>query len=450
MPIKCHNAMAIYHYSATVIRRSAGRSATAAAAYRAGIRIEDERTGEIHDYSRKQGIYGSEILAPENTPDWAYDRAKLWNEVERVEKRKDSQLAREINVALPVELNHGQKQSLVRDFSRSQFVVRGMVADVAYHDFQGHNPHAHILLTMRTIDRNGFGKKNRRWNERGLLRGQRESWSQYANDALERAGHEEKIDHRSLEEQRVERLPQIHLGPQVIEMEMRGIRTAIGDEMRRRSQINRRISRWRQENQKLDEQIALQYKLEAAHTDRLSGSDRAAEIESPEQETESALETIPTPQLESQRGQINPQTTDIGFESDRTEIKSSESKTEPALETPQPTHEPPENEPTVNRDEDEAERRRERYRQLYQHYSPGVKLSPQQRDRIVLNLAISDGCEPVLALSVVGQGETAQGIKTSQGKEAAIDYLNQLYWDQQHRLEQEQERRQSHEPEWER
>ena len=96
MPIKPYNAMAIYHYSATVIRRSEGRSATAAAAYRAGIRIEDKRTGEIHDYTRKQGVYGSEILAPEDTPDWVHDRAALWNEVERVEKRKDSQLAREI------------------------------------------------------------------------------------------------------------------------------------------------------------------------------------------------------------------------------------------------------------------------------------------------------------------------------------------------------------------
>ena len=86
----------------------------------------------------------------------------------------------------------------------------------------------------------------------------------------------------------------------------------------------------------------------------------------------------------------------------------------------------------------------------YQHYSPGVKLTPQQRDLIVLNRSLSDGCEPVLALSIVGQGETAQGIKNSQGKEAALDYLNQLYWDQQHRLEQEQARRQSREPEWER
>ena len=442
--------MAIYHYSATVIRRSAGRSATAAAAYRAGIRIEDERTGEIHDYSHKQRIYGSEILAPDKAPNWVNDRAKLWNEVERVEKRKDSQLAREINVALPVELDHAQKQSLVREFSRSQFVERGMVADVAYHDFQGHNPHAHILLTMREIDRKGFGKKNRSWNERGLLRRQRENWSQYANEALERTGHEEKIDHRSLEEQGLERLPQIHLGQQVIEMEMRGIRTAIGDEMRRRSQINRRISWWELENQKLDEQIAQQRELEAVHTGRLSGRDRTAEIASPEQEMESALETIPTPQLEPQRAQIDTQTTDIGLESDHTEIESAEPETEPALETPQLTHEQSEVALTVDREDDEAERRRERYRKLYQHYSPGVKLSPQQRDLMVLRRALADGCEPSLAVSIVGQGETAQDIKNSHGKEAAIDYLNQIYSDEWNRLEQAQARQHSHEQEWER
>jgi len=286
----------------------------------------------------------------------------------------------------------------VREFSRSQFVEKGMVADVAYHDFQSHNPHAHILLTMREVDRNGFGKKNRSWNERGLLRQQRESWSQLANEALARAGHEEKIDHLSLEDQGVERLPQIHLGPQVIEMEMRGIRTAIGDEMRRRSQINRRISRWEQENQKLDEQIAQQRKLESAHTDRLSRSDLAAEIASPEREMEPTLETIPlTQQLVQQQAQLEAQSTDISFESDLTKIESTEPETEAALETTQLTHEQSENATTVNREEHEAERRRERYRQLYRHYSPGVKLNPQQRDRIVLNRALSDGCDPVLA-----------------------------------------------------
>ena len=442
--------MAIYHYSATVIRRSAGRSATAAAAYRAGIRIEDKRTGEIHDYSRKQGVYGSEILAPEGSPEWVKERARLWNEVERVEKRKDSQLAREINVALPVELDHSQKQNLVRKFSQSQFVEKGMVADVAYHDFQGQNPHAHILLTMREINPKGFGKKNRNWNERGLLREQRESWSHYANKALERAGHEEKIDHRSLKKQGVERLPQIHLGPQVIEMEMRGVQTAIGDEMRRRSQINRRISRWERESEKLETQIAQQRKLEAAHTERLSSSGLTTEIEALKQAMAPVLEAIPAPQLEPQRDQIDTQTTHISLKSDLTEIKSSEPENAPDLESAQPIRQQAESASTVNRADEEDERRKEHYRQLYQHYSPDIELNPQQRDWIVLNRALSDGHEPVLALSIVGQGEAAQGIKNRQGKEAAIDYLSQLYSEQRRHQEHEQERRQRHEQEWER
>ena len=328
--------------------------------------------------------------------------------MEQAEKRKDSQLAREINVALPTELNHQQKQILVRQFSQSQFVERGMVADVAYHDFQGQNPHAHILLTMREIDRNGFGKKDRRWNDRALLEQQRQDWCQQANEALERAGHEQKIDHRSLADQGLERLPQIHLGPQVMEMEMRGIRTEIGDEIRRRSRINRRISRWQQENQKLDQQI------------------------------------------EQQRAQLEAKLTARAVENDHPKIESPQPETESTLETPQLTHEQSEDAPTIDRDDDEVERRRERYRQLYQHYSPGVKLTPQQRDLIVLNRSLSDGCEPVLALSIIGQGETAQTIKNSQGEEAAIDYLKQLYWDRQRRLEQEQERRQSRDLEWER
>ena len=270
-----------------------------------------------------------------------------------------------INVALPVELNHAQKQSLVREFSRSKFVERGMVADVAYHDFQGQNSHAHILLTMREIDQKGFGKKNRRWNERGLLWQQRESWSQQANEALERAGYQEKIDHRSLADQGVERLPQIHLGPQGIEMEMRGIRTAIGDEMRRRSQINRRIKRWQQENEKLDTQIAQQRaQIEAQPTAIRFESDHQ-KFESPKQETEPTLETLPLTQpLAQQQAQLEGQATDISIERDRTEIESAESETEAALETPQPTHENSEDAPTVDRNDDEAERRRERYRQL--------------------------------------------------------------------------------------
>lgn len=222
--------VAIYHLSAKPISRATGRSATGAAAYRAGETITDERTGLVFDYSKKRGIDHSEIVAPANAPEWAHERAKLWNAVEHSEKRKDSQVAREVEVALPTELNLDQQRELVRSFARSQFVDAGMVADIAIHHAKGENPHAHILLTMRDIGPDGFGQKNRNWNDKALLQNWREAWEVQTNQALERAGHSVRIDHRTLAEQGIERIPQIHIGPHVPEMERRGIRTERGTE----------------------------------------------------------------------------------------------------------------------------------------------------------------------------------------------------------------------------
>ena len=148
--------------------------------------------------------------------------------MEHSEKRKDSQVAREVEVALPTELNLDQQRELVRSFARSQFVDAGMVADIAIHHAKGENPHAHILLTMRDIGPDGFGQKNRSWNDKALLQNWREAWEVQTNQALERAGHSVRIDHRTLAEQGIERIPQIHIGPKVPEMERRGIRTEIG------------------------------------------------------------------------------------------------------------------------------------------------------------------------------------------------------------------------------
>ena len=235
--------MAIYSMRMQVIGRSAGRSATAAAAYRSGEEIADERTGRTHDYTGKSDIYGSEILLPEGAPERMGDRTALWNEVERVEKRKDAQLVREVMVALPAELTHAQKQELTREFVRSEFVEQGMIADIGYHDFDSHNPHAHIMLTMRDVDADGFGKKRREWNKRQALERQRKAWEEYANRALERAGYDARIDCRTLKEQGIEREPQVHLGAKVLEMEARGVQTRVGDESRRISKVNRDIER---------------------------------------------------------------------------------------------------------------------------------------------------------------------------------------------------------------
>lgn len=200
--------MAIYHLRVTMISRSVGRSATAAAAYRVGERIEDHRTGLTFDYRARGGVDHVETLAPANAPAWVQDRAALWNAVEAAETRKNSQVAREIRVALPAELDHRQRVELVRDFCQRQFVARGMVADIALHapgrEGDDRNHHAHILLTTREIGPEGFGAKNRDWNAVEMLEGWREAWARDSNRALERCGLDERIDHRTLEAQRIE------------------------------------------------------------------------------------------------------------------------------------------------------------------------------------------------------------------------------------------------------
>ena len=202
--------MAIYHLRASVISRSAGRSATAAAAYRVAERIEDRRTGLTFDYAARGGVDHTEILAPDHAPDWVYDRSELWNRVEESETRKNSQVAREVRVALPDELTHAQRVALVRDYAQAQFVDRGMVADIALHapgragDERNH--HAHILLTTREVDADGFTTKNRDWNKVEVLEGWREAWARDSNAALERAGIEDRVDHRTLVAQRDEAL----------------------------------------------------------------------------------------------------------------------------------------------------------------------------------------------------------------------------------------------------
>ena len=198
--------MAIYHLSAKVIGRAAGRSSVAAAAYRSGGRLRDARQGIEHDYSRKGDVVHSEILAPETAPDWMRDRDQLWNAVEAVERRKDAQLAREIEVALPRELGRDARLELVRGFVAREFVGRGMIADLSVHEGRARDgreqPHAHIMLSLRELTGDGFGKKAREWNAPERLTGWREAWAREANGALERAGHAARIDHRTLEAQR--------------------------------------------------------------------------------------------------------------------------------------------------------------------------------------------------------------------------------------------------------
>ena len=235
--------MAIYRLSASVVKRSAGRTVTAAAAYRAGVCITDERTGLTFPYDRRRGVAHAEVMSPASAPAWMRDRARLWNGVEAAEKRKDAQLARDIEMALPHELPAAEHLDLVRGFVRQAFVGDGMVADIAIHepsrrDADHRNHHAHILLTMRAIEGEGFGAKVRAWNDTARLEGWRALWADHVNRALERAGETARVDHRSLEAQGIDRLPQPKLGPAVLAMEARGHVTDRGDERREVEAIN--------------------------------------------------------------------------------------------------------------------------------------------------------------------------------------------------------------------
>ena len=147
--------MAIYHLEAKVVSRGAGRSAVAASAYLSCSRLYNDYDGIQHDYTKKQGLVWQKVFLPEYAPQEWQDREKLWNAVEKVETAKDSRLAREFVVALPIELSREQQIELLQDFIREQFVSDGMCADAAIHDTDGHNPHAHILLTVRPLDEQG-------------------------------------------------------------------------------------------------------------------------------------------------------------------------------------------------------------------------------------------------------------------------------------------------------
>lgn len=202
--------MALYRLEAKVIGRTGGRSATASAAYRAAARILDLRTGLVHDYARRSGVAHTEILAPEAAPGWVQDRARLWNAVEAAEKRKNSQLARELTLSLPRELSHEQRVAVVRSFVSAELVSRGMVADIAHHTGRTASdgqpqPHAHVMVTLRRIGPDGFtGNKAREWNAVELLESWRERWAVNLNQALERAQVPARVDHRSLETRCVE------------------------------------------------------------------------------------------------------------------------------------------------------------------------------------------------------------------------------------------------------
>ncbi len=219
--------MAIYHAHVQVIGRSSGRSVVAAAAYRAADELFDDKLNRTHNFSEKLGVVHSEIMLPPDAPTrWEQGttedelhaaRSTLWNEVEATERRRDAQLAREMEFAIPRELPQAEAIRLARDFVREQFVDRGMVADLNVHWDMGEDgelkPHAHVMLTMRQVTPQGFGPKVREWNSAVLYDGVRQRWAELANERLAEHGHEVRIDHRSYAEQGIALAPQNKIGP---------------------------------------------------------------------------------------------------------------------------------------------------------------------------------------------------------------------------------------------
>ncbi|WP_206241664.1 Ti-type conjugative transfer relaxase TraA [Novosphingobium terrae] len=224
--------MAIYHFSAKVISRASGSSAVAAAAYRCAGRLHDERLGRTHDFSNKRDVVHSEVLLPEGANEEWLDREKLWNAVEAAELRKDAQLSREVEFAIPREMNQEQGIALARDFVKAEFVNRGMIADLNVHWDMGEDgspkPHAHVMLTMREVrtDENGantFGAKVRDWNRTELLTHWREAWADHVNQRLAELDIDASVDHRSYEDQGIDLEPQHKIGAAGQRMQGQGL-----------------------------------------------------------------------------------------------------------------------------------------------------------------------------------------------------------------------------------
>jgi Ti-type conjugative transfer relaxase TraA len=234
--------MAIFHLSVKVISRASGRSAVAASAYRAGERLHDERLDRDHDFTNKDGVVHSEVMLPEGAPAEFADREKLWNAVEAAEKRKDAQLSREVEFAIPREMNKSQGIALARDFVEAEFVDKGMVVDLNVHWDIGKDgqakPHAHVMLTMREAGKDGFGAKVRDWNRTELVEQWRERWAEHVNQRLAELDIDARVDHRSLEAQGIKLEPQDKIGPAASRIGGRGLEAERIEEHRAIAQRN--------------------------------------------------------------------------------------------------------------------------------------------------------------------------------------------------------------------
>ena len=254
--------MAIFHCSVKTISRGSGQSIVASAAYRHACKLEDARTGEVHDYSRKSGLESSEIFLPsEVNPIWARDRSQLWNAAEAAETRKNSRVGREVVLALPDELTAHQRQELTWEMARHLADHYCVAVDVAIHkpsrNGDQRNHHAHMLMSVRQITTEGFGKKVREMDDKEQgpkeVEHIRSEWAHLANMALERAGKNVQIDHRSFQRQGVDRMPTIHMGPAATGMQRRGEKTRLGERNHEAAVINDKLAELEYELYKIQE-----------------------------------------------------------------------------------------------------------------------------------------------------------------------------------------------------
>ncbi|MFE3839326.1 Ti-type conjugative transfer relaxase TraA [Pseudogemmobacter sonorensis] len=229
--------MAIYHLHVKVIGRKAGSSAVASAAYRSASRMRDERIDRVQDFSAKRGVVHSEVMLPDGAPEYLGDRERLWNDVEAFEARRDAQLAREVEFSIPREMTQAQGIELARDFAQAEFVDQGMIADLNVHWDIGEDgmpkPHAHVMLTMRSVDENGFGPKVRDWNRTEMVERWRERWAEHVNERLAELDIDARIDHRSLEAQGIGLEPQSQIGAPAQRIEGEGLDVADRADMHR-------------------------------------------------------------------------------------------------------------------------------------------------------------------------------------------------------------------------
>lgn len=181
---KGDSQMAIMHINFKILKRSEGKSSIYLAAYNNRERLKDERTGAIWNYTKKQDLYHSEIMLPDNAPDRFRDRVTLYNEIEKTERRADSQIVRYFIVALPRDLSPDENKKLLKKYLKKNFVDKGMIADFAIHDINSNNPHAHVMLTLRDVCSSGFLNKNREWNKKENVDIWRKKWAYEVNVAL--------------------------------------------------------------------------------------------------------------------------------------------------------------------------------------------------------------------------------------------------------------------------